>query len=51
MTFFLNSCLVDLAQNHQKVKSNLVTHDIKNIKNSCMLKLVIKNICNQKYKR
>ena len=48
MTFFLNSCSVDLAQNHQKVKSNFVTRDIKNIKNSCMLKLVGKNICNKK---
>ena len=49
MTFF-SPCSVNLAQNHQKVKTNLVTHDIKNIKNICMLKLVIKNIHNKNIK-
>ena len=49
MTFFFSGS-VNLAQNHQKVKTNLGTHDIKNIKNIFMLKLVIKNIHNKNIK-
>ena len=43
MTFFF-PCSVNLAQNHQKVKTNLVTHDIKKYK-----KYLYAQISNKKY--